>query len=195
MNFIRYAKVERAEAPWVVIQDTPEAIEQAKRKGAMFVTTPALSFPYVDGGPEPVRRDNLVVDLDNKPAPQLALANLRLLTCKFLPETYGIDPWDLKFWCSGSKGFHAEIPARFFGLQDGHPELPLIYKRLVQGWVDKLKLTTVDLSMYCMKRGKMFRLPNVKRSNGRYKVPLTRDDVAFCDIESLLRLSEAPRTA
>ena len=107
----------------------------------------------------------------------------------------GIDPWDLKFWCSGSKGFHAEIPARFFGLQDGHVELPLIYKRLVQGWVDKLGLTTVDLSMYCMKRGKMFRLANVKRSNGRYKVPLTRDDVAFCDIESLLRLSESPRSA
>jgi hypothetical protein len=49
--------------------------------------------------------------------------------------------------------------------------------------------------MYCMKRGKMFRLPNVKRSNGRYKVPLTRDDVAFCGIEDLLRLSESPRTA
>jgi putative DNA primase/helicase len=194
-RFIRYAKVERAIAPWGIVQDTSEAIEAAKLKGAMFVTTPALSFPYSDNGPEPVRRDNLVLDLDDKANPNNALHDLRRLCCFFLPETYGIPTWDINFFCSGGKGFHAEVPAHFFGLEDGHPELPLIYKRLVRGWVDKLKLTTIDLSMYAMKRGKMFRLPNVKRSNGRYKVELTRDDVAYCDIESLWSLSDSPSGA
>jgi putative DNA primase/helicase len=100
--------------------------------------------------------------------------------------------WDIKFYCSGSKGFHAEIPAHFFGLEDGHPELPLIYKRLVQGWVDKMGLTTIDLSMYCMKRGKMFRIANVRRPNGRYKVELSRDDIGYCSIENLWSLSDSP---
>jgi hypothetical protein len=101
----------------------------------------------------------------------------------------------MRFYCSGSKGFHAEIPARFFGLQDGHPELPLIYKRLVQGWANELSLSTIDLSMYCMGKGKMWRIPNVKRSNGRYKVPLTRDDIAWCSLESLWSLSGSTRRA
>jgi putative DNA primase/helicase len=191
--YIRYAKIERAESPWWLIQDTPEAIKKAKRDKAMFVTTPALSFPYIDGGPEPNRRDRLVLDLDRKDNPQIALDDLRKLCCFFLPETYGIDAWDMTFYCSGSKGFHAEIPAHFFGLEAGHPELPLIYKKLVQGWIEKLKLTTIDTSMYCMRRGKMFRLPNVRRTNGRYKVPLTRDDVGYCSIENLLALTEEPR--
>jgi len=101
----------------------------------------------------------------------------------------------MKFYCSGSKGFHALIPARFFELQEGHPELPLIYKRVVKKWAEELKLTTIDHSMYAMGRGKMFRIENVKRSNGRYKVPLTRDDVGYCDIEALWVLSEEPRNA
>lgn len=192
---IRYAKIERAEAPWWVIENTPEALQEAIWQGAMFVTTPALSFPYVDGGPEPVRFGDLVLDADCKANPERALLELRRLTCFFLPEKYGISPWDTRFYCSGSKGFHAEIPAIYFGLENGHPELPLIYKRLVAGWVDELDLSTIDLSMYCMKRGKMWRLPNVKRSNGRYKVPLSRDDFAYGGIEYLWAMSEAPRTA
>jgi putative DNA primase/helicase len=193
--YVRYAKIERAESPWWVIHDTPAGFTKARRDGAMFVTTPALSHPYKDGGREPNRRDDLVLDLDSKDNPQLALNDLRRLCCFFLPETYGISAWDIKFYCSGSKGFHAEIPAHFFGLEAGHPELPLIYKKLVQGWIEKLKLTTIDTSMYCMRRGKMFRLANVKRSNGRYKVPLTRDDVGYVSLENLWSLTDSPRDA
>jgi hypothetical protein len=161
----------------------------------MFITEPALSHPYEVGEPEPTRSGSLIIDADNKQVPQIAHDEVRRLCCFFLPENYGIDPWDIRFFCSGGKGFHAEIPARFFGLEDGHPELPLIYKRLVQGWVDELGLTTLDLSVYCMGKGKMWRLPYVRRANGRMKVPLTRDDVAFCSFDELWRLTEAPRRA
>jgi hypothetical protein len=87
------------------------------------------------------------------------------------------------------------VPAHFFGLEDGHTHLPVIYKKLVQGWVTKLGLTTIDVSVYCMARGKMWRLPNVRRSNGRYKVPLSRDDAGFCSFDELWALSESPRRA
>jgi hypothetical protein len=161
----------------------------------MFFTWACVSHEPGPGWPEPNRRGDLPLDSDCKNSPLHALADLRKLTCFFLPEKYGIDPWDIRFFCSGSKGFHAEVPAHFFGLQNGHPELPLIYRRLVNGWVEELGLTTIDLSMYCMKRGKMWRLPNVKRENGRYKVPLSRDDFAYGGIEYLWAMSEAPRTA
>jgi hypothetical protein len=147
-DYFLYWKTETAKDTWNSIPDTPEARDKAIRNGAMFFTTLALSFPFVDGGPEPNRRGPLVLDLDDKANPDNALQELRKLCMFYLPVTYGIPTWDIKFYCSGSKGFHAEIPARFFGLEAGHTELPLIYKRLVQGWVDKLGFKTVDLSMY-----------------------------------------------
>lgn len=161
----------------------------------MFRTWASVSHIPGPGKPEPTRRGDLPLDSDCKEDPQRALNDLRQLCCFFIPENYSIDPWDMRFYCSGSKGFHAEIPARFFGLQDGHPELPLIYKRLVQAWVDELKLTTIDLSLYCMGKGKMWRLPNVRRSNGRYKVPISRDDFGYGSIEYLWSLSDSPRRA
>ena len=191
-SYYLYWKPEEAETAWNLIQDTPEARARAIRQGAMFFSTPALSHPYVDGGPEPNRRGPLVLDADDKANPNNALQEIRKLCLFYLPVTYGIPTWDIKFYCSGSKGFHAEIPARFFGLEDGHPELPIIYKRLVQGWVDKLGLKTIDLSMHCMKRGKMFRIANVRRPNGRYKVELSRDDIGYCSIENLWSLSDSP---
>jgi len=39
----------------------------------------------------------------------------------------------------------------------------------------------------------MFRIPNVRRNNGRYKVPLTLEEVRDLAIGDILKLSEAPR--
>ncbi len=44
-----------------------------------------------------------------------------------------------------------------------------------------------------MRRGKMFRIPNVRRKNGHYKVPLTLEEVRELQIDELWKLSEAPR--
>jgi hypothetical protein len=47
--------------------------------------------------------------------------------------------------------------------------------------------------MYCKDRGKMFRIENIKRDNGRFKVPLTLDELQSLSIDELLKLSENPR--
>lgn len=191
---IRYSKAEQPVSPWVVIQDTQEAMTDAIRKGAMFVSTPALSVPYDELNPdvEINRFDGLVIDLDDKKNPGNALRELLVLT-GHLQEIYGIDPYCIRFWCSGSKGFHAEIPAECFNSQAGDPYLPLIYKKIVCQWAASLELLTIDCSMYCMGKGKMFRLENVKRRNGRCKVPLTLDEVQSLPIEILWRLPKNPR--
>jgi hypothetical protein len=195
-SYIKFWKIERPKAAWVHISATPDADAQAARAGAMFTTTPALEFLPEPGKPEPNRIGDLIFDFDHKTEPQRALDDLRRLCCFFLPETYGVDPWDIRFFCSGGKGFHSEIPARFFGLEAGHPQLPLIFKRLVQEWIGELGLTTIDLSVYCMGKGRMWRLPNVPRaSTGRCKVVLSRDDVAYADLQELWVLSDSPRRA
>jgi len=190
----RYCKKEQDVSPWVVIQDTPEAVEQAIRKGAMFVSTPALSEPYDAQNPdaEIMRFDNLVLDFDDKANPGNALRGLRILI-GHIQEIYGVDPYCMRLWCSGGKGFHAEIPSECFNSQDGDPYLPLIYKRIVCQWAASLELSTIDISMYCMGSGKMFRIAGVMRDNGRRKVPLTLDEVQSLPIETLWKLSENPR--
>jgi hypothetical protein len=193
-TYIKFRKIERPQADWIQIPATPDSDAQAARVGAMFTTTPALEYVPEPGKPEPNRIGDLILDFDSKIEPQRALDDLRRLCCFFLPETYGLDPWDIRFFCSGGKGFHAEIASRFFGLEAGHPKLPLVFKRLVQGWIEELGLTTLDLSVYSMGKGRMWRLPGVPRaSTGRCKVALSRDDVAYADLQELWALCDAPR--
>lgn len=189
----RYWKVERPDSHWNWIPDTSRALAAATEAGAMYVTWVSFSHEPGEAREEPTRYGDLPLDFDHKTDPGQALEDLRRLCLFYLPEKFGIDPWGLRFYCSGGKGFHAEIPARNFGLDGGYPELPRIYRKIVQSWVDELQLHTLDLSMYAMGKGKMFRIANVRRSNGRYKVPVSRDDVAYASLEDLLLMSESPQ--
>jgi hypothetical protein len=189
----RYWKPGRPVSRWRYIPDTAEARATAIRAGAMFFTWCSFSFEPVPGGEEPTRYGDLPLDFDCKEKPENALLNLRLLCCSYLPVKHGISPWDLRFFISGLKGFHAEIPACFLGTEAGRPDLPLVYLKIVEKWKAELDLKTLDTGIYSMKRGRMWRLPGIRRSDtGRYKTPLSRDDVAFCSIDELIKLSEAP---
>ncbi|RJR42493.1 MAG: hypothetical protein C4576_15995 [Desulfobacteraceae bacterium] len=193
-NRFIYWKEEDANRTWKPIPDTPQARAQALKQGAMFFTWCALSEPHKgNGGPEPHRWGDFPLDFDSKEDPKKALTDLRQLCLVIMPELYSIDPYAIRYFASGSKGFHAEIPAELFGAKNGDPFLPIIYKRLAAEWREHFNLFTLDLSLYNMKQGKMFRLPNVRRQNGRYKVPLTMDEVRNLSIQELTELTKQPR--
>ncbi len=190
----RYWKKEKANDWWKLIPDTEMARKLAIRQGAMFFTWAAISESYKgDTHPEPIRFGDLPLDFDSKDDPEKALRDMSQLCLIHLPEFYDLDPYDIEFYCSGSKGFHAVIPAALLNAHNGDPYLPLIYKRIVSHWATRFRLTKTDLSMYAMGKGKMFRIPNVRRKNGRYKVPLTLEEVRDLPIDELWKLSEAPR--
>jgi len=173
---------------WQLCPDTQTAREQAIRQGAMFFTWNSFSEPVKSNGKEPVRYGDMPLDFDHKEDPGKALQEVSDLCLIHLPELYGVDPYEIEFYCSGSKGFHAVIPAILFGAENGDPYLPHIYKRIVQRWADQFELKTIDLSMYAMGKGKMFRIANIKRSNGRYKVPLTLEEIQKGDIDEVWNL-------
>lgn len=183
-------KEEPKKRTWHKIADTLKARQSAIKNGAMFFTWTSFQD---NGQPEPHRWGKFPLDFDSKENPQLALDDIRQLCLVHLPEFYDIDPYTIDFYASGEKGFHAEIPPKLFDAQDGDPHLPLIYKRIAAGWAEKFDLKTLDLSMYSMGQGKMFRIPNVKRPNNRYKVPLTLEEVRDLSIFDLLDLTKAPR--
>jgi hypothetical protein len=189
----RYWKPEKTNTRWKWIEDTPEDKAKALKAGAMYLTWCHLSEPYKNNGSEPLRFGNFPLDFDNKSAPQKALEEMRLLCLIRLPELYDADPYDFLFYCSGSKGFHCIIPARLFGTENGDPHLPLIYKKIASRWIEQFGLKTLDMQLYKMKRGQPFRIANVRRSNGRYKVPLTLDEVQNLTFEQIWELSKEPR--
>lgn len=188
-------KLEEEARPWNWIKDTPEVRKEAIRQGAMFFTNTSFSEPYAgnNGRPEPIRYGDLYLDFDDKDNPENTLADARKLALIHLPEEFGVDPHEFSFFASGGKGLHLIIPARLFDSQDGDQYLPLIYKRMVADWKSRYGLPTVDMSIYNMSRGKMFRIENIKRSNGRYKVPLTLEEFRDLPWPEIAALTESPR--
>ena len=188
-----YWKEEPKARKWKPIEDTPEARQTAINKKAMFFTWMKFSKPYNESEPEPIRTGDLPLDFDDQAHPENALKDLRALCLVHLPE-YGIDPYEIDYFLSGGKGFHAIIPDKCLGSTDGHTHLPLIYKKMVSEWAVTFTLKTIDMSLYDMKRGKMFRIENVKRNNGKHKVPLTLEEVRDLPYSELLALGDAPRS-
>ena len=104
-----------------IIPDTPEARDDAIRKGAMFFTNNSFSKPYGNSGaPEPHRWGKFTMDFDGPGA----LKDARALAFVHLADLYGLDPNDLRFFMSGKKGIHIEGEAELFGAEDGDTHLP-----------------------------------------------------------------------
>jgi putative DNA primase/helicase len=189
-----YWKKEKKMDKWKVLQDVPGALEGAVESGAMFRTWMSFSKPYTNSGsPEPIRYGDLPLDFDDAENPQNALQDMRDLCLVHLPEFYGIDPYEIEFFLSGGKGFHAVIPQQCLGAGDGDTHLPLIYKRMVSQWIAAYELKALDPKIYDMKRGHMFRIANVKRDNGKHKVPLTLEEVQDFPYSDLIKLGDEPR--
>lgn len=95
-------------------------------------------------------------------------------------------------WATGGKGFHVTLPSSVF-MQKPSPRgtlgLPAIYKEMAM----EVFVDTLDLRVYTARRGRMFRTANVKRTNGKYKVPITKAEALVMTSESYLALTSAPR--
>lgn len=105
-------------------------------------------------------------------------------------EALGLDLASVRLFASGGRGFHAEIPAACFMTSPGPVEgLPRLFKSMALGvFVDGL-----DLRVYSGGRGRLWRVPNIKRDNGLHKVPISLDDVRAMTPESYAELCSSPR--
>lgn len=194
MNWI-YWKVVEENRKWQLARNNEQSRRIAIKQGAMFFTWMSFSEPYKgNGDPEPVRCGPMPLDFDCKTDVSIAHKQMRELCLVHLPELYDIDPYEIEFYLSGGKGFHAILPAKLFNTEDGDPRLPLIYKKIATQWIEQFNLSTLDMALYNMGHGRMLRIANVKRRNGNYKVPLTLDEVQGCPTQELIAMGKSPRT-
>ena len=161
-------RVEGRDNSWKVIPDSETARKQALEDGYTAFSTTVFSYEPVDGKPEPIRYGSLFLDIDYKLDPEIAVNFTRDLVWGTLFGMYGVNPYSLKYWISGGKGCHVEIPAKIFGAEDGHPFLPCIYKEMVRFIMQTCGIENcakiLDLQMYNMGKGRLLRCECVFRS-------------------------------
>jgi hypothetical protein len=105
----------------------------------------------------------------------------------------GMRMTSIRLYATGGRGFHAEIPMEAFMLKvptSGITYLPAIYREIAYEFATE----GLDLKIYSMGKGRMWRTPNVKRDNGNYKVPITWDEFQELTPEKYAALCAAPRT-
>ena len=155
------------------------------------VSYPKKGISHKYKGPFPI-------DLDiNKKKGLVEIEQVRKLTVKImnvLSNRFKLDPKSngVKIYFSGSKGYHIEVDSAIFGMKKDvyYPGLPHIYKNLaIKLQIDKV----VDMSIYSSGWGRLWRRPNIKRDNGRHKIPLSFDELLNMHSDEHVSMSQNTR--
>ena len=203
----RYWKTEIDKSPWHLVDWSATKMKEIVAEGAMFITTYTSDAPPLSSSEEEIDlRENLVkrfgplfFDIDAKDQDSEALAEVRRLVFHVLPK-FGVPSSVVRIWHSGSKGYHVMVPSVAFGGESGSRVLPWIHRFMFDAVKEEIEkeggTSRLDKSLYVMGKGKMFRIENVKRSNGRYKVPLTVAEIhpeTGLSVEQIIALTNSPR--
>lgn len=136
-------------------------------------------------------RGPLYFDFDADGDIELACQQVKAFMGK-LDAEYGFDLYQARYFASGSKGFHIEVPQECFIAKvpaAGYTYLPYTYRAMAEA----LFVDTLDLNVYTGKKGRQWRTPNVQRENGMFKVPLTVEEVIEVTPESYAELISTKR--
>ena len=117
-------------------------------------------------------------------------------TQKFVSELIDkdVDPECLELYLTGGRGFHIEIPPQVF-LDKPRPHGIVLQPLINRELAFKFQQDSLDLRIYSLGRGRMWRTTNVKRPNGLYKVPITYTELMGMTEEKYQELASAPRMA
>lgn len=102
-----------------------------------------------------------------------------------------VPPETLSIFLTGAKGTHVELAQENFTEGDAWtPNLHVVYKNMAYAMAEP----SLDLTVYSGRKGRMWRVPNVKRTNGLYKVQVTYAELCAIEtIEDYKRFCAAPR--
>jgi len=175
--------------------------DQIRREQAYHMTIYALDRDPGDDTDAVSYKGDLWFDIDHKPVNDSEQAKhesiKRAIHDVQRLESYltslGMDTKYCRWFASGSKGFHACIPGALFGGTKMMKGLPRIHKQMAVTIEQESGMEGMDKSLYNMGMGKMLRVENKQRSNGKYKVPVTVDEIKVMTPEMYLKLVSSPR--
>lgn len=183
----RYSKGE-GKGTWRLIEDSEKGIASAVENGAHFITVLSVSQD-VDQVEDDVKihyKGPLYFDIDSDDETE-SLEDCRRLLLR-LYKDFGVNLNNLTIHCTGGKGFHILAPAKIFST--GRPQyfLPYTYKNMAL----EFGLGHLDYGIYSAGKGRMWRIENIKRATGRYKVALSAAQIFSMSFEEIYQLTLRP---
>lgn len=106
-------------------------------------------------------------------------------------EQNGVNLKCLRLYATGGRGFHCEIPEGVIipkPPKTGTVQLPYIYREMAM----ELVTNCMDMRVYTGRKGRMWRTPNIVRTNGRYKVSISLDQALSMTTELYDELTANP---
>lgn len=190
-NHYRYFQRQEKSA-WI-----PVAAENAERTalndGGVRLTVLATSAMLggIDGtaAPKDLKYHGpLYFDIDHGDDLPLAIAAGNKLVAKLIEE-YEMEERDIEIFLSGKKGLHVFIQPHHFNFTRSVLRLPKVYLEMAK----HLYVSGMDMQVYSTRNA--FRLPNVKRDDGRYRVQVTAKELRELTHERYLELTSEPRNS
>ncbi|KPU61971.1 hypothetical protein AN403_6036 [Pseudomonas fluorescens] len=168
----------------------------AKAQGAKKLTILALNQMVDDGTDAEIPRNRdrigyrgpLYFDIDCKDDLGQAITSGQELVGKLM--RMGVPKDTIKVYLSGSKGLHILVDELLFAGSRPFLRLPEIYKEMAR----ELFVIGLDFSVYSSGRGNSFRIVNLQRHDGNFRVPVTLDELADLTVDRYREWVKAPRT-
>ena len=174
--------------PWSLVEDTESAIRAVMQRGAKRLTILSVSDPVTDSADRSklLYKGPFYADIDH------ADLSVSILSAKELVSrliSYGVAEENMEIYCSGSKGFHILVHPKCFYDGRALKNLPKIYAQVATD----LYVPGMDFSPYAGERGNVFRVPNVQRPDGKYKVRITNSELESMTVAEYATLTSGPR--
>lgn len=186
----RYYQTSR-EKGWEHLRDSADVEDQTRKLGAKFLSVLAVDTVIndeVDNPHDRQYRGPFYIDIDCKNDLQQAIDSAKEI-CNKLIDNYGVHEDHIYAWASGSKGVHLIVPESTFSSGRAVKWLPLIYREMAKAlWEPGL-----DFQVYSQGRGNSWRLDNVQREDGNYRVPLTLAELKQLTAETYHDMVKAPK--
>lgn len=180
------------DGPWFPIQESDHIVEDAKRQGAKKLTILSVDAPQ---GADDAKRGHkykgpLYFDIDHDSGDvHESIVSAQNLVTK-LVENYEVPEEAIQVYCSGKKGLHVLVDQRAFMPRDtAIKDLPLVYKAMAA----ELYVMGLDMSPYACGRGNTFRIHNLRRYDGNFRVPIRVSELFKLTPEAYLQYVSKPR--
>jgi len=174
---------------WHVLPDadvTDEKLAEvhAKKLSILAVSQVVDEFTKKD---ELSYKGPLYFDIDCKDDIYEAIKSCRALVEKL--KALDVVDDAIEVYCSGSKGLHVIVDSRAFYSGRATKNLPLVYKEIAKD----VYVFGMDYQVYSQGRGVSWRIANVKRDDGKYRVRVTMEELEQLTVETYRDLVKAPR--
>ena len=149
----------------MTIDDVPSMREKYGKENPMFISRYLFdkASPYTGKV-----LSNFYADFDDEEDPWRALVEMLDMATQFIE--LGVDEAHLKLRFTGGKGGTVEVPYQYFEAEP-RDDLPQIWREIAEWFSKNWNYKTLDTSVY--ERRRLWRLTNTRHKSGRFKIPIT----------------------